>query len=283
MSELGGHQVSFQFQVGLVRDRMTVDSTDLTLKSIKTFACSFISEKFPEHGVTRLGERVMIFRHDYSNTNILQMVNSASEVQEGTILEVVLNTQPLGDDDVEIRPHSLSIHSYKTPTFCDFCGEMLFGMFKQGLKCELCGLNFHKRCVFKIPNDCSYKKRRTSCIGSTTSSASLGYSSSIGATSIDGSNFLVPPSREASVSPGTAKRPSASSGIHGRPAWVDLQMANRLRIPHTFVLHTYTKPTKCHFCNKVLVGVFKQGVQCKDCRYNAHKRCSERVPRDCTG
>jgi hypothetical protein len=32
---------------------MTVDSTDLTLKSIKTFACSFISEKFPEHGVTR--------------------------------------------------------------------------------------------------------------------------------------------------------------------------------------------------------------------------------------
>ena len=37
----------------------------------------------------------------------------------------------------------------------------------------------------------------------------------------------------------------------GRPAWVDMQMATRLRIPHTFVLHTYTKPTKCHFCNKV--------------------------------
>ena len=26
-----------------------------------------------------------------------------------------------------------------------------------------------------------------------------------------------------------------------------------------------------------------QGVQCKDCRYNAHKKCSEKVPRDCTG
>ena len=33
-------------------------------------------------------------------------------------------------------------------------------MFKQGLKCEYCGLNFHKRCVFKIPNDCSQKKKR---------------------------------------------------------------------------------------------------------------------------
>ena len=60
-------------------------------------------------------------------------------------------------------------------------------------------------------------------------------------------------------------------------------MANRLKIPHTFVLHTYTKPTKCHFCNKLLVGVFKQGLQCKDCNYNVHKKCSELVARDCTG
>ena len=33
----------------------------------------------------------------------------------------------------------------------------------------------------------------------------------------------------------------------------------------------------------MLMGVIKQGVQCKDCRYNAHKKCSEKVPRDCTG
>jgi len=286
MSDTGGQQVSFSFQVGLVRDKITVDSTDLTLKSIKTLACTFINEKFPEHEITRLGERLMVFRHDYTADNILQMINSVTEVQEGTIIEVILNTQPLGDEDVEIRPHSLSIHSYKTPTFCDFCREMLFGMFKQGLKCELCGLNYHKRCVFKIPNDCTHKKkRRSSFVGSTNSNSSLGYCSSVGANSIDGSmssgNFLIPPTREGSVSPGTTKR--SPSNIHGRPAWVDMQMANRLKIPHTFVLHTYTKPTKCHFCNKVLVGVFKQGVQCKDCRYNAHKKCSERVPRDCTG
>ena len=36
------------------------------------------------------------------------------------IIKVVLNTAPLGDEEVEIRPHSLSIHSYKTPTFCRF-------------------------------------------------------------------------------------------------------------------------------------------------------------------
>ena len=73
------------------------------------------------------------------------------------------------------------------------------------------------------------------------------------------------------------------SPVVGRPAWVALHLANRLKIPHTFVVHTYTKPTKCHSCNKLLVGVFKQGLQCKDCNYNVHKKCSDLVPRDCTG
>jgi len=284
MAEVGGGpQISFKFQVGLTKDKVVVDSTDLTLKFIKTLACDFINEKFPEHGISRLSERLMVFRHDYTASNALQMVNSVSEVTEGCILEVVLNTSPLGDEDVEIRPHSLSIHSYKTPTFCNFCGEMLFGMFKQGLKCEYCGLNYHKRCVFKIPNDCSQKKKRRGSVVGVDSNNSLGYSSSIGGMSVDSTtNMLAPPTREGSVSPGTSKR-STSSTPSGRPAWVDMQMANRVKIPHTFVLHTYTKPTKCSFCNKVLVGVFKQGVQCKDCRYNAHKKCSERVPRDCTG
>lgn len=59
------------------------------------------------------------------------------------------------DDIPTIRPHSLSVHSYKAPTFCDYCGEMLFGLVRQGLKCEDCNLNFHKRCVNKLPDNCS--------------------------------------------------------------------------------------------------------------------------------
>lgn len=35
-----------------------------------------------------------------------------------------------------VHPHTLFVHSYKSPTFCDFCGEMLFGLVKQGLKCQ---------------------------------------------------------------------------------------------------------------------------------------------------
>ena len=74
MSEIGGPQVSFSFQVGLTKDKVTVDSTDLTLKSIKTLACTFVNEKFPDHEITRIGERLMVFRHDYSADNILQVI-----------------------------------------------------------------------------------------------------------------------------------------------------------------------------------------------------------------
>merc|ERR1711971_914608 len=151
MTEKGGQQLSFSFQIGLVKDKIKVDVTDLTLKSLKTLAVSFVNEKFHEHEITRLAERLLVFRHDYSSEKILQTVNSVTDVKEGAVIELVLNTQPLGNKDVEIRPHSLVIHSYKTPTFCDVCKEMLFGMFKQGLKCEYCGLNIHKKCVKYLP------------------------------------------------------------------------------------------------------------------------------------
>ena len=58
---------------------------------------------------------------------ISQMVNNVTDIQEDTVVEIVIKIQQLDDEEVEIRPHSLVVHSYKTPTFCHFCGEMLFG------------------------------------------------------------------------------------------------------------------------------------------------------------
>ena len=39
-------------------------------------------------------------------------------------------------EDFQIRPHTLFVHSYRAPAFCDHCGEMLWGLVRQGLKCE---------------------------------------------------------------------------------------------------------------------------------------------------
>ena len=52
------------------------------------------------------------------------------------LLLLVFVAANIPQDGVQIRPHQLNVHSYKSPAFCDFCGEMLFGLVRQGLKCE---------------------------------------------------------------------------------------------------------------------------------------------------
>ncbi|KFM83155.1 Serine/threonine-protein kinase D3, partial [Stegodyphus mimosarum] len=64
-------EVTFMMQAGLTRDSITVDVGDLNLKSLKDLACNFVDKKFPEHNLNRLSERLILFRHDYSSTNIL--------------------------------------------------------------------------------------------------------------------------------------------------------------------------------------------------------------------
>uniref|UniRef100_H0VJF9 Protein kinase C n=1 Tax=Cavia porcellus TaxID=10141 RepID=H0VJF9_CAVPO len=56
-------------------------------------------------------------------------------------------------------PHRFKVYNYMSPTFCDHCGSMLWGLVKQGLKCEDCGMNVHHKCREKVANLCGINQK----------------------------------------------------------------------------------------------------------------------------
>uniref|UniRef100_A0AAQ5YY63 Serine/threonine-protein kinase n=1 Tax=Amphiprion ocellaris TaxID=80972 RepID=A0AAQ5YY63_AMPOC len=251
--------VSFIIQIGLTRESVLMPQT-ADLAYVKQIACSIVDTKFPECGFYGIYDKILLFKHDTSTNNILQLVKTAGDIQEGDLVEVVLSAAATFED-FQIRPHALNVHSYRAPAFCDHCGEMLFGLVRQGLKCDGCGLNYHKRCAFSIPNNCSGARKRRLSTTSLSSSQSLRLSTT-----------------ESPRTPSEARR-----FYTGRPVHLDKILLTKVKVPHTFAVHSYTRPTVCQFCKRLLRGLFRQGLQCKDCKFNCHKRCAYKVPNDCLG
>uniref|UniRef100_A0AAY4CV58 Serine/threonine-protein kinase n=1 Tax=Denticeps clupeoides TaxID=299321 RepID=A0AAY4CV58_9TELE len=264
--------VSFIIQIGLTRESVLLpQSADLAY--VKQIACSIVDTKFPECGFYGIYDKILLFKHDTCSNNILQLVKAASDIQEGDLVEVVLSAAATFED-FQIRPHALNVHSYRAPAFCDHCGEMLFGLVRQGLKCDGCGLNYHKRCAFSIPNNCSGARKRRLSTTSLTSSQSLRLSTT---DSISSSSTSI------TADDASLIRSETRRFYTGRPVHLDKMLMSKVKVPHTFAVHSYTRPTVCQYCKRLLRGLFRQGLQCKDCKFNCHKRCAYKVPNDCLG
>ncbi|XP_075795368.1 serine/threonine-protein kinase D1-like isoform X1 [Pelodiscus sinensis] len=218
-----------------------------------------------------MSDKILLFRHNATLENVLEHLGPGSVAGAGDLIEVVLSASV--SLDFTIRPHVLLVHSYKAPAFCDYCGEMLWGLVRQGLKCQGCGLNYHKRCAFKIPNNCRGVRRSqlaSRSLGATTSPRTPGLGQSVGGSLEE-------------ISQWKWGQRTQGPALTGRPLWKDWMDLNRIKVPHTFQIHSYTRPTICQHCKRLLKGLFRQGLQCKDCKFNCHKRCEQFVPNECVG
>ncbi|XP_035657702.1 uncharacterized protein LOC118403213 isoform X11 [Branchiostoma floridae] len=50
------------------------------------------------------------------------------------------------------RAHQFQEYTYKKPTFCDQCKELLRGIMKQGVRCKNCRMNVHHKCQDSVPS-----------------------------------------------------------------------------------------------------------------------------------
>ncbi|KAM7366418.1 hypothetical protein PAMP_015856 [Pampus punctatissimus] len=261
-----------QFQLGLFREVVRVPAGNLSYRHAKRLASEIIERKAPECSLVGVGEKILLFRHQPTLEQQLHRLTDSDELQDGDFIEVII-AGSASVTHMRIRPHSLVVHSYRTPTFCHHCGEMLWGLVRQGLKCDGCGLDFHKRCAFLLPNDCSRARRQVS-------------------TSLS----LFPPRRPRTHSlsnqaGGSLEEISMSKPSSRPPSWAEPPVwlgvgngdTNTAKVPHTFHIHSYTKPTVCQYCHRLLKGLFRQGLQCSDCRFNCHRRCEPLVARNCPG
>ncbi|XP_068611073.1 protein kinase C theta type [Brachionichthys hirsutus] len=56
-------------------------------------------------------------------------------------------------------PHRFRVYNYRSPTFCEHCGTLLWGVARQGLKCEECSMNVHHKCQKKVANLCGVNQK----------------------------------------------------------------------------------------------------------------------------
>ncbi|XP_035267465.1 protein kinase D4 [Anguilla anguilla] len=260
-----------QLQVGLFREVVCVSSGQLDFHSVKKLASNIIERKAPDCTIVGFGEKILLFRHEPGTDHLLRLLSASDTLQDGDLVEVVLSGSA-SVTEMKLRPHALVVQSYRTPTFCHHCGEMLWGLVRQGLKCEGCGLDFHKRCALQLPSDCSRVRRRCG------PSLSLFPTGRLRASSL--STQAGGSLEEISMSKPIPRSRPPSWTEH--PVWLGVgQEGPRPQVPHTFHIHSYTKPTVCQHCHRLLKGLFRQGLQCTDCKFNCHRRCQPLVPNDC--
>ncbi|XP_025106597.1 protein kinase C delta type-like isoform X1 [Pomacea canaliculata] len=114
--------------------------------------CSFCNEFL--WGLNRQGYQCKVCHcavHKKCHDKILgKCPGSAKESRETMLLTERFNINV---------PHRFKTYNYMSPTFCDHCGSMLFGLFRQGLKCEICNTNCHHKCQKFMPNLCGVNQK----------------------------------------------------------------------------------------------------------------------------
>lgn len=89
---------------------------------------------------------------------IANFVNRKGPKKRSNIKRSV-TTENVSDEKALVRHvgsgHSFIQHQLRNPTWCDCCGEFIWGIFKQCVRCKNCKYTCHRRCKEDVDLDCT--------------------------------------------------------------------------------------------------------------------------------
>ena len=143
-----------------------------------------------------------------------------------------------------MKPHTLRLLLSNCLNWKIYCDDhsSLSSAFVAG-----CGGNYHKKCAYKIPNNCSDSRHRTSStiVNSPSNTNTLPRPSSqvVDPVLLQHSNSLN------DSMPSLKERRATWSG---RSVWIEPALSGRIQVPHSFAIHSYKRPTNCQICKRLV-------------------------------
>ncbi|KAK9891039.1 hypothetical protein WA026_013368 [Henosepilachna vigintioctopunctata] len=139
-------------------------------RCLKNVRASTGEEELCEEGCTR-STGTSSWRRFFASRRFVRIVASsfvcACVVHKRCHLLVITKCPGMRDESCQAStgfnvnvPHRFVVHNYKRFTFCDHCGSLLYGLIKQGLQCQVCSLNVHKRCQKNVANTCGINTKQ---------------------------------------------------------------------------------------------------------------------------
>ena len=59
-------------------------------------------------------------------------------------------TEEQEEEEIISSSHDFQPYTFTFPTWCEHCGDFIWGFYKQGLNCNECGIPVHHRCYEQV-------------------------------------------------------------------------------------------------------------------------------------
>ncbi|CAH8633932.1 unnamed protein product [Heterobilharzia americana] len=269
------------------------------LSDIYFAAADFVKKLVSDQENGEIKDNISLYCNKENTVDGFISVSSPSDITSGCVIQIVLNDNVQIERQVQVVGHNFQVHSYQSPHFCDYCGELLFGLVRQGLRCTGCDQNFHKKCAFdtnyqNLSNLSKHTAQLHSPQGSEEKSLSTQWqknkSLQLTDTGLEG---------KADESKGQSNLGAYGQEVSPKTllSYKSIIKIGQIQPINTSPLHRssillgkplWTQQKKCQadclsHCRRLLHGLFRQGLQCKDCKLWVHKKCATFVPNNCDG